>query len=153
MAFSFAQTIAAKAGNAEALAAASAAREGKAFQCERDDVSLQKPADRANLVAGVVWQGQYGGAYPTGRLGVSQDNFCGMAGRELKYIGETIALLLKGVVDEGAARHYPDRDRYIKLVMTALQSRAAYLAAYIAEREGTRWCEDERAAIAADGRG
>jgi hypothetical protein len=76
-----------------------------------------------------------------------------MAGRELKHIGETIALLLKGVVDEGVARHYPDRDRYIKLVTTALQSRAAYLAAYIAEREGTRWCEDqERAAIAADGR-
>jgi hypothetical protein len=57
-----------------------------------------------------------------------------MAERELERIGEQIALLLKGVVDENAVRYYPDRDKYIKRVVAALHSRATYLIAYLEDR-------------------
>ena len=66
-------------------------------------------------------------------------NLCRTAEAELDSIGKQIALLLKGEgIDEEAAKHYPDREWYVKQMIKGLQSRAAYLMGYLDERRKER---------------
>jgi hypothetical protein len=115
--------------------------------------SPQKGAERINLELGVIHR-QYKDTRSKGRLRTFQGKLYDGAERELKHIEEQIALLLKGVVDESAAKYYPDRGEYIRQVVASLQSRAAYLVTYLDERKEDRQYEaEERAAIMAEDKG